>query len=154
MLIDALDTALGWHAIFAFIGLFSACVLAWVAFALPETRKVGTGGGLVRLFQEAAVLIRYEGNYGVSNVSVMGDRTGFAFAPMPEYNLIDRHVNAKLEQRKILPSGDSTDADFIRRAYLDLTGIRLPEALEDLDRRRLPCAIRPEHAEALAGMDL
>ena len=72
---------------------------------------------------EAAVLIRYEGNYGVANVSVMGDRTGFAWKPMPEYNLIDKHVNAKLEQRKILPSEECTDAEFIRRAYLDLTGV-------------------------------
>ena len=72
---------------------------------------------------EAAVLIRYEGNYGVANVSVMGDRTAFAWAPMPEYNLIDKHVNAKLEKRKILPSGECTDAEFVRRAYLDLTGV-------------------------------
>ena len=71
---------------------------------------------------EAAVLIRYEGNYGVANVSVMGDRTGFAWAPMPEKNFIDKHVNAKLQQRKILPSADCTDADFVRRVYLDLTG--------------------------------
>ncbi len=65
----------------------------------------------------------YEGNYGVANVSVMGDRTGFAFAPMPEHNFIDRHVNAKLAKRKILPSGECTDAEFLRRAYLDLVGI-------------------------------
>jgi hypothetical protein len=72
---------------------------------------------------EAAVLIRYEGNYGVANISVMGDRAGFAWAAMPEYNLIDKHVNAKLEKRKILPSDECTDAEFIRRAYLDLTGV-------------------------------
>jgi hypothetical protein len=72
---------------------------------------------------EAAVLIRYEGNYGVANVSVMGDRTGFAWGPMPEYNLIDKFVNAKLEKRKILPSEECTDAEFIRRVYLDLTGV-------------------------------
>jgi hypothetical protein len=72
---------------------------------------------------EAAVLIRYEGNYGVANVSVMGDRTGFAWSPMPEYNLIDKYINGKLEKRKILPSNECTDADFIRRAYLDLTGV-------------------------------
>jgi hypothetical protein len=72
---------------------------------------------------EAAVLIRYEGNYGVANVSVMGDRTGFAWAPMPEASFIDKHVNAKLQQRKILPSQECTDAEFIRRVYLDLTGV-------------------------------
>ena len=41
----ALDTALGWQAIFAFMGLFAAIVLVWVAFPLPETRAVATGEG-------------------------------------------------------------------------------------------------------------
>ncbi len=53
----------------------------------------------------------------------MGDRTGYAAAPMPEYNFIDKAVNAKLIQQKIQPSDECTDADFVRRVYLDLTGI-------------------------------
>jgi hypothetical protein len=72
---------------------------------------------------EAAILVRYEGNYGVVNVSIMGDRTGFAFAPMPEYNYVDHAINAKLEQMKILPSDECSDADFVRRIYLDLAGL-------------------------------
>jgi len=72
---------------------------------------------------EGAILVRYEGNYGVVNVSVMGDRTGYVFEAMPEYNYIDRYVNLKLQKAKILPSGDSTDDEFMRRVYLDLTGI-------------------------------
>ena len=72
---------------------------------------------------EAAMLIRYEGNYGAVNVSVMGDRSGYVFAPMPEYNFVDKHINAKLEKMKILPSELCTDDEFLRRVYLDLTGI-------------------------------
>lgn len=72
---------------------------------------------------EAAILIRYEGNYGVANVTVMGDRTGFAFKPMPEHNYIDRHINAKLEQVKTQPAALCTDAEFVRRVYVDLTGV-------------------------------
>jgi len=72
---------------------------------------------------EAAILVRYEGNYGVVNVSVMGDRTGYVFKPMPEYNFIDHHINAKLEKAKILPSAECTDDEFLRRVYLDLAGI-------------------------------
>jgi hypothetical protein len=72
---------------------------------------------------EAAILVRYEGNYGVAGVAVMGDRAGFAWAAMPEYNFIDKHVNAKLQRRKILPSRECTDAEFVRRVYLDLTGV-------------------------------
>ena len=48
---------------------------------------------------------------------------GSRSAPMPEYNFIDQAVNAKLAQKKIQPSEDCTDADFVRRVYLDLTGI-------------------------------
>jgi len=71
---------------------------------------------------EMAVLVRYEGIYASREVSIMGDRTGFEFAGMPEYNFIDRHINAKLEQMKINPSDICTDAEFIRRVSLDLTG--------------------------------
>ena len=71
---------------------------------------------------EAAILVRFEGNYGVVNVSIMGDRTGFAAAPMPENNYIDHFINAKCEKMKIVPSGECTDAEFVRRIYLDLTG--------------------------------
>ncbi len=72
---------------------------------------------------EAAILVRYEGNYGVAGIGIMGDREGFAWQPMPENNFIDKHVNAKLQQRKILPSDLCTDAEFVRRIYLDLTGV-------------------------------
>src|SRR5207237_9253318 len=48
----ALDTALGWHAIFVFVGLFAAAVLAWAAIALRETRTVATGAGMIMLPRE------------------------------------------------------------------------------------------------------
>ncbi len=72
---------------------------------------------------EAAVLVRYEGSYATRLVTVMGDRTGFKWADAPEYNFIDRQVNAKLKKMKILPSELCSDADFIRRVSLDLTGM-------------------------------
>ena len=71
---------------------------------------------------EMAVLVRYEGLYDAREVTVMGDRTGFRFAAMPEYNFIDRAVNAKLERLKINPSDLCNDAEFIRRVSLDITG--------------------------------
>jgi hypothetical protein len=77
---------------------------------------------------EAAILIRYEGLYSARQVTVMGDRSGFEWAQVPEYNYIDKHVNAKLRRMKILPSEVCTDAEFVRRVYLDLTG--LPPASE------------------------
>ena len=71
---------------------------------------------------EVAVLVRYEGLYSAREVVVMGDRAGFQFAAMPENNSIDKFVNAKLQRMKINPSDLCTDAEFIRRVSLDLTG--------------------------------
>ena len=72
---------------------------------------------------EAAILVRYEGNYATQELRVMGDRSGYQWVETPEFNFIDQHVNAKLRKMKILPSELSTDAEFLRRASLDLTGL-------------------------------
>jgi hypothetical protein len=87
------------------------------AVAVDGARVTGLRRG------EAAVLVKYEGAFAAVGVSIMGDRSGFKFAPMAEYSFIDKHVNAKLEARKILPSEECTDAEFLRRVYLDLTGV-------------------------------
>lgn len=71
---------------------------------------------------EAAILVRYEGNYAVDEVKVMGDRSDFAWVDVPENNYIDKLVNAKLKKMKILSSEVCTDAEFIRRVTLDLAG--------------------------------
>jgi hypothetical protein len=96
---------------------------AVITSSKDEVAKVG--GAVVTGVRrgEASVLVRYEGNYSAVGISVMGDRTGFTWAPMPEFNFIDHHVNAKLLKRKVLPSEECTDADFVRRIYLDLTGL-------------------------------
>jgi hypothetical protein len=72
---------------------------------------------------EAAMLARYEGAYTATTLIVMGDRRGFAWKDVPEYTFIDKLVDEKLKQVKILPSGLCTDAEFIRRIYLDLIGL-------------------------------
>ena len=72
---------------------------------------------------EAAILVRYEGNYVAQGLRVMGDRSGYQWAETPEYNYVDQHVHAKLRKMKILPSEVCSDAEFIRRVTLDLTGL-------------------------------
>ena len=72
---------------------------------------------------EAAILIRYEGMYSARQMTVMGDRAGFAWADVPEFNYIDKHINAKLRRMKILPSELCNDAEFVRRVHFDLTGL-------------------------------
>jgi hypothetical protein len=102
---------------------------AVITSSKDEVAKVG--GAVVTGVRrgEASVLVRYEGNYTAVGISVMGDRSGFAWSPMPEFNFIDHHVNAKLLKRKVLPSEECTDADFVRRVYLDLTGL-IPTAAQ------------------------
>ena len=72
---------------------------------------------------EAAILVRYEGAYGVGNVTVMGDRSGFAWKGREHNNYVDELVDNKLRKVKVLPSGTADDADFLRRASFDLTGL-------------------------------
>ena len=79
---------------------------------------------------EAPILARYEGAYASTTLTVMGDRSGFAWNQPPSYGRIDELVAGKWKRMKILPSGLCSDADFIRRISLDLTG--LPPSLEDV----------------------
>jgi hypothetical protein len=72
---------------------------------------------------EAAILVRYEGNYATQEIRVMGDRSGYEWADLPEFNYIDKHVYAKLRKMQILPSDLCSDTEFIRRVSLDLTGL-------------------------------
>ncbi|MBI3417101.1 MAG: DUF1549 domain-containing protein, partial [Verrucomicrobia bacterium] len=72
---------------------------------------------------EAAVLMRYEGLYSAKEVTVMGDRSGWAWTNPTEHNYVDQHINAKLRKVKIVPSEICNDAEFIRRVTLDLTGV-------------------------------
>jgi hypothetical protein len=88
-----------------------------------EVSDVDKGGSVKGLRRgEAALLVRYEGLYGTALLTIMGDRTGYQWADVPENNFIDKHVNAKLRKMKILPSELAGDAEFVRRVYLDLTG--------------------------------
>lgn len=79
---------------------------------------------------EAPMLARFEGAYAATTVTVMGDRTGFAWVEPPKFNKIDELVAAKWQRMKILPSGLCSDTDFIRRVHLDLTG--LPPTAEEV----------------------
>ena len=72
---------------------------------------------------EAPVLVRYEGAYAATTLTVMGNRDGFVWKRPPANNYIDEHVYDKLARVKILPSGICTDEEFVRRLYVDLTGL-------------------------------
>lgn len=104
---------------------------AFVSSSLAEVAEIDKRGLVSAVRRgEAAALARFEGNYAATTITVMGDRSGFAWEEQPEFNFIDRLVDDKLRRLKILPSGVCGDAEFLRRVYLDLTG--LPPSPEDV----------------------
>ncbi|MFN7933124.1 MAG: DUF1549 and DUF1553 domain-containing protein [Bryobacteraceae bacterium] len=76
---------------------------------------------------DAAILVRYAGKFAapVFGATML---TSSAKLDLPEHP-IDREVYGKLNQLHIAPSELATDSEFLRRAYLDLTGT-LPSAAD------------------------
>ena len=113
--------------------------------------------GLVTVLRrgEAAMLARFEGAYAATTLTVMGDRTGFEWQAPETHNYIDSLVAAKWQRMKIRPSELCTDAEFLRRVHLDLTG--LPPTVEQtrafLDDERPSRQKRNEVIDELVGND-
>ena len=96
-----------------------------------EVATAGAGGALTAVRRgEAPVLVRFEGTYAATTLTVMGDRTGFAWQEPAKYNKVDEFVAAKWRRMKIAPSEVCNDADFVRRIHLDLVG--LPPTAEEV----------------------
>ena len=95
-------------------------------------KPVKGSAGLIEVLRrgESPLLVRFEGNYAATTVTVMGDRTGFEWVEPPKNNPIDGFVAEKLERTKTLPSPICDDYEFVRRIYLDLTG--LPPTAEEI----------------------
>ncbi|MFT5522576.1 MAG: WD40 repeat protein, partial [Pirellulaceae bacterium] len=104
---------------------------------------------------EAPVLARYEGAYTATTVTVMGDRSGFEWKQPEAWSRVDELTADKWNRMKIAPSGLCTDADFVRRVYLDLTG--LPPKVEQvkafLADQRESRTKRDELVDQLIGSD-
>ncbi|MCW0220869.1 MAG: DUF1549 domain-containing protein [Prosthecobacter sp.] len=79
---------------------------------------------------ESAILARFEGSYAATTITVMGDRTGFAWQEPEKWTKIDELVAKKWQRMKIEPSDLCSDEDFLRRLHIDLTG--LPPTPEDV----------------------
>ncbi|MBS0211311.1 MAG: DUF1553 domain-containing protein [Planctomycetes bacterium] len=96
---------------------------------------------------EAPILVRYEGSYAATTLTVMGDRSGFAWQAPPAWGKADELVANKWLRMKILPSELSGDAEFVRRVYLDLTG--LPPTAEEVTKFLADPAETRQKREAL-----
>jgi len=83
-----------------------------------------TGLVTVSSLGETAIVARYEGNFAVANLIVLPPDKGFQPTPVPEDNLVDRHVIPKLNDLRIKPSEVTDDERFLRRLTVDLTGVQ------------------------------
>lgn len=92
--------------------------------SVPEVAEVSERGVVTAVRRgESALLVSYEGQFATNEFTVLGDRTGFKWVAQPQLNYIDRLVDTKLQHVKALPAPLCSDADFVRRVYLDLTGL-------------------------------
>jgi WD40 repeat protein len=89
-----------------------------------------SGDGLLTAVRrgEAPILARYEGSYAATTLTVMGKREDFQWTEPPVWNRIDKLVSQKWQRMKIIPSELCSDEEFLRRVYLDLTG--MPPSVE------------------------
>ncbi len=72
---------------------------------------------------EAPILARFEGAYAATTLTVMGDRSGYEELASEPWSRIDELVAEKWSRVKVVPSRLCDDATFLRRVYLDLTGM-------------------------------
>lgn len=78
---------------------------------------------------ETVILARYLDQMATSSVTFLEDVPGFQWQAPPTVNFIDELVFNKLQRLQIQPSELTSDAEFLRRVYLDVTG-RLPIVAE------------------------
>jgi len=74
---------------------------------------------------ETAIMVRTMGRAVSARILVAESKAATAYPRVPRNNFIDEHVFAKLQKLNIQPSELSTDAEFLRRVYLDTIG-KLP----------------------------
>jgi len=130
----------------------------------PEDATVAAVGaaGEVKAMRtgETPVMIRTLGKAVAVTVAVVDTRVPIATTDLKPNNYVDEKVFAKLRRINVQPSELSTDNEFLRRVYLDTTGV-LPTLEETLSftssadpRKRAKLIdrllLRPEHAELWA----
>lgn len=94
----------------------------------PNVASVDANGMITGVGRgQAAISARYLDKLQSIYITNVVDIPHFAWNSPLENNIIDHLVDAKLKQLQYLPSGTCSDAVFLRRVSLDLTGL-LPTA--------------------------
>ena len=90
--------------------------------------------GVVRIGSvpgQVAVMATYMGAVDTFQALIPREEVISEYPAFSETSFIDGLVHAKLQKLNIIPSGHTTDAEFLRRVYLDTIGT-LPTATESL----------------------
>ena len=97
---------------------------AFISSGNTEVAEVDAAGQLTAVRRgESSILARYEGSYAATTLTVMGQRDDFQWNDPPTWSRIDELVANKWQRMKILPSELASDEAFLRRVFLDLTGL-------------------------------
>ncbi|MDR3637715.1 MAG: DUF1549 domain-containing protein, partial [Isosphaeraceae bacterium] len=90
----------------------------------PEIASVDADGYVsFKSRGEVAVIAHYLSLVANVRLTHLVDVPGFKLADVPQDNVIDKAVFAKLNRMRISPSELCTDSEYIRRVYLDTVGI-------------------------------
>ena len=78
------------------------------------------------------IIGRFLGKVVCSFVTLPREGDGSPYPEIPENNLVDKYVFAKLKKLNIVPSRLATDNEFVRRVYMDTIGtLPAPEEVEE-----------------------
>jgi hypothetical protein len=99
------------------LGIFTANNTLFADVEDDSTVVAGDAG-------ETAIVGRFERRFAAASVLVLKPPGNFIPTPVPQDNLVDRHVIDKLNRLKVTPSALAGDEEFLRRVYLDLIGIQ------------------------------
>jgi len=94
---------------------------------------------------EAFVLARFDVFSITSQILVIPDKLKYERPKLAETNYIDQLANEKLHKLRIIPSGLAPDDEFVRRVFIDVTGV-MPKPAEV---KAFMADTRPNKREAL-----
>ena len=72
---------------------------------------------------QAAITVRYLEQMETSFLTAVPETEGFNWPALHESNYVDNLVHARLKQLEYIPAEQTLDSEFLRRVYLDVTGL-------------------------------